>query len=438
METKIEEKKKTDRRGRWSKFLKDVNPFDPSHKDNKEPPVKEETKQEKAIRETTEKINQLITEFKNQTSLDVDPDKLTNAIYSFQFYESTQFIAAGYADGVKGAKDNNIKSSAGAKANFIYEHTTSILSGRIKGIQSQLELKNKQIKRVDEEIDDETKFNHKINTLKKKEHRHFSLPIAIFYIIVGVSMMFADFPISLGISRDFINLPIDFDFSFVNEVKTPEILLFSLGITFLSIYFKILYDEYINKSIIKDEDERPLVGRSLAMAGVRLLVQLLILGGLIYLLYNIGSLRNALNPLSIKVQKSYKDFVEIRWVFNYKLVSFIGMTILLPLLSGICFSVGLTIVSNVKNLKSSNKSLEDLNEKRQKLEADKDQLDTHQRLLESLRDDWNKEESKITGLENLFVNDYLQAYKRGHRDKFGYDIYDNANSLFIDHINSTN
>ncbi|MBK7391140.1 MAG: hypothetical protein IPI23_19345 [Bacteroidetes bacterium] len=109
--------------------------------------------------------------------------------------------------------------------------------------------KKSKINNLEKELSDEKEFNEVINEINKAEHRHFSYPVGVSYIIFGVLLMFADFPISLSIAKYFIDLPIEFEDSFFNKISHPEIVLFALGITFLSIYFKIIYDDYINANI---------------------------------------------------------------------------------------------------------------------------------------------------------------------------------------------
>lgn len=399
-----------------------------------------ESDQEKEIRQEKEALNKFLLEFKEQTSLNVDGDKLTNAINNFQFYESKQFEKNGYYDGVNGAKDKNISSSAKVRASFIVEHTNSILKGRVNGLRDDSKSKENKILtlRVNSQV--EKDFNSEVNELNKLEHRHFSKPTAWFYILIGFSMMFADFPISLGIAKYFVVLPIDFDDTFIEKIRNPEMLLFSLGITFLSIYFKIIYDDYINVGLIKRKRKKEDLPFStnyfeIIFSFFRFLLKIGILCLLIYLLFNIGNVRNALNDLPIK--SFHPEFVSNERVFNFMLFSFIGVTILLPLLSGISFSVGLGILSNITNLSKSNSKLEIINNEIEKIEKEKTNINILENTLSALGDEWDENKtSKLEDLTNQFKNSYLQGYKKGHRVKFGYDIYDNALSLYIDELNS--
>src|SRR5689334_11777932 len=63
---------------------------------------KTESLQEKEIREDKEEFRKFFETFKTQTSLNVDADKLTNAINNFQYYETRIFEQKGYDDGLKG------------------------------------------------------------------------------------------------------------------------------------------------------------------------------------------------------------------------------------------------------------------------------------------------------------------------------------------------
>lgn len=400
-----------------------------------------ETVQEKTIKKDQAEQNKFIEEFKSQTSLNVEPDKLSITINNYLAYETKLFEVQGYNDGIKGVKDKNIASSAETRSNFIFEHTNAILSGSIKGLADEKKLKTLQLSDLTKELEDEKDFNDEINFLNKKEHRNFSRPIALFYIIVGISLMFADFPISLGIAKYFIDLPVLFDETFRNKVSNPEIVLFSLGITFLSVYYKILYDEYINVSIISkkikgsDVDNEKTIQDQILFY-VRIIIKLSIFILLLVLLYNIGNVRNAMNEVPVKSPNP--EFVTDAKIFNYKLISFIGTTILLPLLSGICLSIGFSTLSNLNNLKTSDTKLKRLQTDKQELDIKKTKIEKEEGMLHSLKEEWEKGKIKIEGLKLLFVNTYDQGYKRGHRTQFGYDIYENAHSMYVDYLNSQN
>lgn len=412
----------------------------PQKDSEKDPGENIETEQEQKIRKDKEEFEKFINEFKSQSSLDVEPEKLANAINTFQFFEAKMFEINGYDDGLRGVKDRNVEASANIRGTFIYEHCTSMLNGRIKGLKTSLASKDLKLAELTARIEHENRFNQEINLLNKEEHRNFSRPLAWLYIIVGIFLMFADFPISIGISHYFIDLPITDEETFLSKITNPETLLFALGITFLSIYYKLIYDEYVNISIIsrkfRQDEEIAKTASEKIMPVVRLFIKLVILIMLLYLLYNIGNVRNALNELSLK--SSYPDIVSERQVFDYKLSSFICTTILLPLISGICLSVGFNIFANISNLKKSDEKLQALQEEKKELEKEISTLNTIKDMLMTLQEEWTNNALKIKGLKDLFMNSYLQGFKRGHRAKFNYDLYDNAHSLYIDYLNSKN
>lgn len=393
-----------------------------------------ETKQEKEIRIDNEKLNRLIDEFKSQTSLNVDGDKLTDAINGFQLYETALLERDGYSDGLRGVRNNNIGVIADARAAFIYEHTNSILQGREDGILKEIHSRQAEVDGLIKLYENEKEFNDEISDLYKREHRHFSLPIAWFYIIIGILMMFADFPISLGISKYFIDTPAGASEEFLDKIKQLDSVLFALGITFLSIYFKIMYDDYVNVGLLSKRKSEKIDLKGNVLTSIRFIIKLGILIFLIYFLYNIGSARNALNELPIKSR--YPNLVNDMEVFNYRLLSFLGSTILLPLLSGIALSVGFGIISNINNIKKSIDNIASINKSLIEKEENIIRLNTIRSSVQKFNEDWNKGNTKLTKLSEQFKNAYLQGYKNGHRIKFGYDIYENANALYIDELNS--
>ncbi|HMJ45958.1 MAG TPA: hypothetical protein VK498_01425, partial [Ferruginibacter sp.] len=208
-------------------------------------------------------------------------------------------------------------------------------------------------------------------------------------------------------------------------------------ITFLSIYFKIMYDDYINVSILKrkreneNKQQENLFTFDFAKTLLRFIVKITILIALLYFFYNVGNVRNAFNI----TDEITNGQISVNALFNFKLVSFIGSTILLPLISGIALSVGFGILSNIRNYKSSNKILVALAKKI----SDENQLLTERKTIKSAIDSFKKEwDDRVPeqDMQQQFENTYLQGYKRGHRLKFGYDIYENAAANYIDELNS--
>ena len=391
------------------------------------------TEKDIQIQEDKQEFKRLLDQLEAKINInkDVDIDSLTAFVINLQYYESKLFEKTGYDDGLKGVFDNNIASSAKARASFIKERIIAVLDGHDKGKATDLESKRKKQKALADDLEEEKVFNDEINFLNKKEHRHFSTGMAVFYIFAGIALMFADFPISMNIAKYFIDLPINFDESFYSKIINPEIVFFALGITLLSVYYKIIYDEYVNTSIISDEVRlRPLNRkRNSIITGVRLTIKLAILCGLLWLLWNIGNLRGALNELP--VTSSHPNIVKDDEVFNYKLMSFVCTTILLPLVSGVCLSIGLGILSNVNNLKISDRRVKKLSEENSILNKEITDLAMAKDMISSFRRDFNND------LDKHFEHSYARGFHNGHRTKFGDRTFEAARSYYIDHLKNS-
>lgn len=393
-----------------------------------------ESDKEKEIRQTQEFYDKFIAEFKDMTSLKVEPEKLTEAINGFQMYEITNMRGEGYRDGLNGVQNKSIRIAANAKAKTNFGQIKSVVKGNCARLTAQIKSRNDTINSYKEEIAFEKKFNDRLTEVYRTAHRHFSKPIGWFYIVMGLAMMIADLPISLGISTDFTGLIIESEKenSFGNLITKPDSIMFALGITFLGIYFKIMYDDYMNEGIIRrkskqKENEGQIVSRHTVRRAIQFAIKVLILGCLIYFLYSVGTIRN-LNMLDPEEALTDKEL-------KYKLLSFVGSTILLPLISGIALSVGMGILSNIRSYKNSTETLAGL---RAKIEQEYSVIFDCEAANEALlkfEAEWNThnpEQEMAAQLESA----YLQGYKHGHRHRFGYDVYHNANALYIDSINS--
>ncbi|KAA2239855.1 hypothetical protein F0L74_27090 [Chitinophaga agrisoli] len=394
-----------------------------------------ESSQEREIRENREELDRAINVFSGQTSLNVNEDKLSDAINSYQCHEEKTFEKQGYDDGVKGIRDAAISTPARARASFVVEHTNAILEGKIAGLRIASEAEASKIEAIDARMTTESIFNKTILKISREKPGLFGRWALRLYIIAGFSLMIADFPVSMAISHHFIDPPADLADTFRAKLLCPEILMFSLGITFLGLFFKVFFDEFIDKGIIPDnldtgkDDDTPYA--RFKMAG-RISVKLAILLGLIILLYNIGQIRSFLDttdgidPKNIRMTPQMKGF---------KLWSFVGATILLPLISGVCLSKGFSILSNIRNFSKSNAALQKLQKEKDGLHAKKIRVDTVGNMLGSLQTQWNKE-SKIDALAQLLTKSYNQGYKRGFKTKYGENIYRTAHAVYVDHLNS--
>lgn len=386
-----------------------------------------DTDEEIKIKETKDAILKKLEDFKNKTSLDVEDDKLTDAINTFLLYEEDKMTLEGFSDGGIGVRNKKISGIVTSRASYIVEHAKTITSGRVKGLENEMSILKATISERKNEYEKQKVFYDKLLDIRRHSSRNFSIPMGILYIVFGICMMGADFPISVGIAEHFIDVNRSIAVgSFLTRVKNLDILLFSLGITFLSIYFKIFYDEFINKDIIKRETEEPLWNFGII---IRLLVKLGILCILIYTLITLGNIRNALNTSSIEPQ--HPLFVTSKQVFDFRGISFIATTVLLPLISGICLSVGIGFITNSHNCSRVKKSCNRLTGKLEMHYTDLRSLERKHALLVNIKDEWLNEIEKKNCIELQLTSAYDRGYRWGHKLRYGFDLFNNANALYI-------
>jgi hypothetical protein len=394
-----------------------------------------ETNEEKKIREAKEEIIKKLEEFKSQTSLGKSEEELNGSLNAFLNYEEQKIQFEGIVDGQLGTKNNTIAHIAAGRASYIFDQTKTTIAGRFKGIENEISILKDIIVDHKSEYTLEKTFYDKLQDAKRYSPRHFSLFLAFFYLIIGVAMMIADFPISVGIAENFISLDhLAANGKFLERIKNWDIILFAAGITFLSIYFKIFYDKYINTGVIKRETKEP---KKDAKEISIFVFNIFILLALIFTLYYLSNIRNALNKSVITPPSNLtaNGFITIHDVYLFRLKSFIGTTILLPLISGICFSLSLGIWSNWNNLRKTKNKCENSIKKLEKYNEDLRSLERRKALLDSINNEWaQKAEERKKGIIEQLTSSYNQGYKRGHKLTFKDDIYENAHLLYIEQL----
>jgi hypothetical protein len=272
--------------------------------------------------------------------------------------------------------------------------------------------------------------------LRMDESRHFSQFNAWFAFCAGILIIFADIVVSLNLVAYFGIGYVKHKDTFWDKLRNPELLLFSLGIAFCTVYVKMFFDEYVGgKFAYLQQHFRSLVKDKEASKGlvrwefwVKFTVKLLILIGLFWMLYNMALYRTYFTIYgkeldAVKKLVGNDSGISIEKVKDVMLNSFIGITILLPVISGIAISVGLKIWSNRRTLKDSARNVE---KSEHRYETCKNILLSETFNLAQLQNyfaEWEQRKEKIKVLSAYFTHQYNQGYKVGYFRAYGNDFY---------------
>lgn len=348
-----------------------------------------------------------------------------------EFFHSVRFMfAAGFRDGIAGIKkirNTEMVLIAKNRASRLFKLAHAVLSGRASEAESNLKAKE-ELKNRKKSID--TEQHEQLNILEYYRSHHpksYNKWWAIICIVCGLVLVAADIPLSIKLFE------IGFDFT-----NTWESFLPAIGVSFCTVFIKIYYDYYIGekygssliiqakyKSLhqkisideehLKDKIKREQQSKRWWHNGILVLT----VSGIVIL----GFFRVA----SAKLQgfDFSKDQQEGMPALLYAL-TFIFLTLIFPVISGVCFSIGLSGFQNISRYKHTKKCCDETEEMFIKsLEeftaAQKDMTD-----IESLKKKWNEAEMG-EGYQDIFLSYYDYAYKLGMVNPYienNGDLYD--------------
>lgn len=142
--------------------------------------------------------------------------------------------AQGILDGKNAIQNFSFEKQIRNQIEFLRTFIHSICTSEMVAIETDIETHQGYYDTTKEQLNEQTTF---LQQLERKFHfgpQNFSLPLGIFYILVGVIMIASDYPLSYAVTNEGFRTP--------NEYHG---ILLCMGIIFSSIYIKIYYDEFI-------------------------------------------------------------------------------------------------------------------------------------------------------------------------------------------------
>lgn len=330
------------------------------------------------------------------------------------------FSLYGSRDGGIPVRIPKISSVAKMKALRTIQHVMTVYSAKLEKLKILIESK-KIIKNNKEK---ELVFWQDINsqTIKfyNKSYRNFSLFTAWMCFIFGSVLLIADLPLSLQLVGFFgIGKANKANFSSIIEGNPDaDLLLFALGIMFCTIYIKLLYDEYINTRlgewIVENENKKEWVIKTV----VKICVLLLFLIVLAYL----GYFRTVYSPIKLNNDIISRMDISKATVVHIITMCYIGISILIPIISGVCYSYAFSIWHNRKLKKEGEVNVVRLTNEFNYILEDIGEDESALKGLELALKEWSSDEKK-----ELLCQEFLEHYNMGflkeYRTKYGNDFY---------------
>ena len=402
-------------------------------------------------------------------AIDSLPDYFANLAKSFsenvqlkRFLDvGASFMKSGHYAGLWGIREPEI----GEIAEMQVRITKSLIDEECQSNQRKL---NSQVKILDTikenaERDYKTKnaYYEKLNRAYQYNHRQFSLLLGFIYGFFALVLVLADIPLALELTKLGFNLKADpnnaisdlFVFNapegfFFHTIKILsanwEVVLFATGVAFCTIYIKIFYDDFVGiplENLIKKASESPtadyeefqeaqtealnnkkaITDRFNRLWWFRFLVKLFVLIILFSTILVLGYFR-----YSIVTAESLKAIPGKATFLTYSL-----MTLIFPIVSGICASLSLSSFHNWSERRKAGKQSSAARKALIKA-TDEYRIKVDEQERNSGFINWLGDAKTIDQLKKFLIRCYESGYKFGYlypEWTLGGDLFTRAEAL---------
>ena len=383
--------------------------------------------------------------FAELKSLSRDKSQLSKEITEMIRENGINFRRTGHYDGAIGRKFGSIRDLAVVSINMIKDHVQTSFRGKKDAYETEMKVREEIHKKAKEIYNTQFESYKKLKNYKDKFPKHHSILLFLLYLFIALFLIFADVPLALNLTERGFDLkssqdPNYVDFEITEFFRYPmiviqnywEVFLISFGIALCTIYIKILYDELIGnpshtvvtryKDIPNVEEDE--VGEIKREDRRRRGIKLGILGLTLLTIVALGVFRfeTLKNDPSNDIGNSF--FTQL---------TFILITLLFPVIGGICFSISLSNVQNVMNLWSASRKFK--SKQRQYTKA-LEEFNTAQQKFHDIQGylkDWDEEGVIAKNYVNFLVAAYNHGFEWGHSHPElyleGKDLYEKTEKL---------
>jgi hypothetical protein len=380
------------------------------------------------------------------------------------------FWIMGFNDGVKNIDKNTVEEVCKAHAFNLVEWVRANSHGKLMSYKSEKEVKESIMEDEGHRYEDAQCHLEEMTTSYQKNPRSFSWLLFILYFSIAIFLIIADVPLAKILTEKGFDL----------EVGSMASWLLTFGIAFCAVYVKIYYDDYVatnlghyigqfkrlpgikgdrkrkkksekkeSVTLISEEnpeqEKRDIKGVQIEY-WIKFLVKTLILYLVLYTIWVLGEFRyqNITNPerniimeyVLWVVEKMGKDpKLMAEHAFNVTLLAFRMITLIFPVIGGVCLSLAMT---NLQNLRRYSKANADYS-KHQKLYLDAlGEFNKASKIYEDFQgvfDEWskNKPEEHTNRYARIFNAFYLLGYQNGSREPDFFEpnviLYDQVENL---------
>jgi|GEM_PF-4972102 len=401
----------------------------PAKKEDEQPDeIKTTVETENEVDRLSRKLNELFSE---KLSISGDVDSLINNIQSHLHYCGGQYHRAGLYHGESGSRDFHVRSITDAHATLTTERVNSALGAQSDAHDFIIGEKRKDLVQTEQKQVAAARASQTLKDQSVTDPKQFNRVNAWVYLISGFAMILADIAVSVNLVAFFgVGNPKGIS-TFKQKLMDPELMFFSLGIALCTVFIKIFYDEYINNKLGQTQrdlyqlEQEGISRSSLATEYViKLVVKFLILTALLVLLYYLAKYRTYFTfDKEFGFINHMRSNQDVSGLPDVMLKSFIGITLVIPVVSGIALSSGLKIFSNRRSMKEVVRQEAQAVEENDRLEEELKSLIFKQKQIEKYWEEWKQKPQKVTLISDFFAYNYDQGFRHGYRQTHGNDLY---------------
>lgn len=370
------------------------------------------------------------------------------------------FWKNGWEDGRISQKKIPINEIAHANAVFLQDEIKSAYTGRLSQLETENKLKEKIYRSADADYEASDNYHKSLIEEYRKNPRKFSRGVALIYLAIAVLLTFADIPLALKLTQTGFDLDLGENFRIQQLIENPwevfkenwEVFILAFGVALCTIAIKIFYDEFIEKPLehtikefkkFKSEFEPEELQKIKWSHWGRLIFKAFVLVLTVTTVVMLGKFRfetiehqnrleeaaaraaganDQVSDLLIPLTKddpatvtSLQDSTVAGAEATRKDITqwtFILITIMFPLIGGICASLGLNYWGNARELKMAqnhrkSSQIAFLAASKELEEADKKKSNWNGALK------WCESGDFVNSVQKLLLNQYDHGYQRG-------------------------
>ena len=320
------------------------------------------------------------------------PDSIGDTLAHLEDKEKNYFIQEGYNDGLLGKSQTGIKSIILGNTQSLQNKLIEVADVNIQMAQAQVDMRQESVANAEERFQNQKEYQDLLDKEYKKDTAKFSFSLGVVYLFIAFVLILSDIPLALKLTQQGFDLDMDANHPVQALFERPwevfqgnwEVFLLAIGIALCSVFVKIYYDEFISRPVDKVIDElkrwRGLEAEEdrnsalmLKRRRYRIKTGLLVFSMLSIALLGIFRFQTV---IQIEKEKRTIQGVSSNMEFDFldeggapaaesslpeasmgyhvtSLLTFIFITLLFPLIGGVCASMGLNTIFNSRALKQA-------------------------------------------------------------------------------------